>query len=53
MPKAVWSHNSIVCRATNFMPFWLMYGVDVVLPEEIKHQSLRTTIEASVCPSKA
>jgi hypothetical protein len=21
MPRAVWSHNMIVCRATNFTPF--------------------------------
>jgi hypothetical protein len=40
MPKAVWSHNTTVCRATNIIPFWLMYGADVVLPEEVKHQSL-------------
>jgi hypothetical protein len=37
MPQVVWSHNTTVCRATNFMPFWLMYGVEAVLPEEVKH----------------
>jgi hypothetical protein len=37
MPKAVWSHNSTVCRATNFTPFWLMYEAEAVLPEKIKH----------------
>jgi hypothetical protein len=21
MPRAVWSHNTMVCRATNFTPF--------------------------------
>jgi hypothetical protein len=40
MPQLVWRHNTIVCRATNFMPFKLMYGAEVVLPEEVKHQSL-------------
>jgi hypothetical protein len=35
------------------MPFWLMYGAEVVLPEEVKHQSLRTMTEAPVCPSEA
>jgi hypothetical protein len=25
MPTAAWSHNTIVCRATNFTPFQLMY----------------------------
>jgi hypothetical protein len=37
MPTVVWSHNTIVCRATNFTPFWLMYGAGAILPEEIKH----------------
>jgi hypothetical protein len=37
MPTVVWSHNTIVCRATNFTPFWLMYGAEAVLPDEIKH----------------
>jgi hypothetical protein len=40
MPMVVWSHNIIVCRATNFTPFRLMYGVEAMLSEEIKHQSL-------------
>jgi hypothetical protein len=37
MPTAVWSHNTIVCRAINFTPFRLMYGAEAMLPEEIKH----------------
>jgi hypothetical protein len=45
MPKAVWSHNTITCNATNFTPFRLLFGADAVLPEEFKHQSLRTTVE--------
>jgi hypothetical protein len=40
MPTAVWSDNTTVCRATNFTPFWLMYGAKAMLPEEIKHRSL-------------
>jgi hypothetical protein len=40
MPKVVWSQNSTVYRATNFTPFWLMYGAEAMLPEEIKHRSL-------------
>jgi hypothetical protein len=30
MPRAVWSHNTTVCRATNFMPFRLLFGAEVV-----------------------
>jgi hypothetical protein len=52
MPRAVWSHNTMVCRATNFTPFQLLFFAEVVLPEEIKHQSLRTTTEAPSCPTK-
>jgi hypothetical protein len=53
MPKAVWSHNTTVCRATNFTPFRLMYGAEAVLLEEVKHQSLQTATEAPACPSEA
>jgi hypothetical protein len=49
MPRAVWSHNTMVYRATNFTPFRLLFGAEAVLPEEIKHQSLRTTTEAPPC----
>jgi hypothetical protein len=30
-----------------------MYGAEVVLPEEVKHRSLWTTIEALACPSES
>jgi hypothetical protein len=52
MPTVVWSHKTTVCRATNLTPFQLMYGAEVVLPEEIKHQSLRTATETTVCPNE-
>jgi hypothetical protein len=29
-----------------------MYGAEAMLPEEIKHQSLRTAIETAVCPNE-
>jgi hypothetical protein len=48
--NAVWSHNTIVCRATNFTPFRLMYGTKAMLPEEI---SMRTAIETVPCPNEA
>jgi hypothetical protein len=31
MPQAVWSHNTTLCRATNFTSFRLMYGAEAVL----------------------
>jgi hypothetical protein len=53
MSRTVWSHNTTVCRATNFTPFWLLFGAEAVLPEEIKYQCLRTTVEAPPCPGEA
>jgi hypothetical protein len=47
--KGVWSHNTIVSRATNFSPFRLLFGEEAVMPEEIKHISSRTMPEASPC----
>jgi hypothetical protein len=52
MPRAVWSQNTTICRATNFTPFQLLFRAEAVLPEEIKHQSLRTTTEAPPCPNE-
>jgi hypothetical protein len=52
MPTAVWSHNTTVCRATNFTPFQLMYGEEAMLPEEIKHRSLWATTESTPCPNE-
>jgi hypothetical protein len=37
MPTAVWSDNTIVCRATNITLFLLMYGAEAMLPKEIKY----------------
>jgi hypothetical protein len=53
MPRAVWSHNTTIYRATNFTPLWLLFGVEAVLSKEIKHQSLRTTTEGLPCPREA
>jgi hypothetical protein len=36
LPRDVWSHNTSVSRATNFIPFKLLYGEESVTPEEIK-----------------
>jgi hypothetical protein len=41
MPKAVCSHNMTISRATNFTPFWLLFGAEAVVPEEIKHEAYK------------
>jgi hypothetical protein len=53
MRKAIWSHNTSVSRATNFSLFWLLFGAEVVTPEEIKHKSTQTMPEATFCPTEA
>jgi hypothetical protein len=53
MPRAVWSHNTTVYRATNFTLFRLLFKAEAVLQEEMKHQSLRRTTEAPPCPNEA
>jgi hypothetical protein len=52
VPRAVWSHNTKVCTTTNFKPFWLLFGAEAVLLEEIKQYSLHTTAEVPTCPSE-
>jgi hypothetical protein len=39
MPKAIWSHNITVSRATNFTPFRLLFSTEAILPDEIKHRT--------------
>jgi len=41
LPKVVWSHNTTASRMTGFTPFKLLYGEEAMLPEEVRHQSLR------------
>jgi hypothetical protein len=53
MPRAVRNHNTTVCRATNFKLFRLLFEEKAVLPEEIKHQCLCTTMKAPPWPTKA
>jgi hypothetical protein len=52
MPREIWSHNTVVYRATNFTPSRLLFRVEAVIPEEIKHPSLHTTTEAPPCPKE-
>jgi IS30 family transposase len=40
LPKVVWSHNTTASRTIGFTPFKLLYGEEVMLQEEIKHESL-------------
>jgi hypothetical protein len=53
LPRAVWSHNTSIYRATKFTPFKLLFGEEPVTPEEMKLHSARTNTEAIHNPSEA
>jgi hypothetical protein len=42
----------LICRATKFTPFKLLYGEGLVTPEEIKLLSARTNVEAVNSPTE-
>jgi hypothetical protein len=51
MPRQ-YGANTTICRAANFTPFRLLFRTEAVLPEEIKHKSLRTSTKAK-CSSQS
>jgi hypothetical protein len=53
LPRAVWSHNTFVSRATNFTPFKMLYREEPVTLEEIKLHSARRRPEAIYSPTEA
>jgi hypothetical protein len=53
LPRAIWSHNTFVCRVTKFTPFKLLYGEEPVTLEEIKLYSARTKANAIYSPTEA
>jgi hypothetical protein len=53
LPRAIWSHNTSICRVTNFTPLKLLYGAELVTPEELKLCSARTKVEAIYSPIEA
>jgi hypothetical protein len=53
LPRVVWSHNTSICRVTNFTHFKLLYGKELVTPKEIKLRSTRIRVEASYTPTEA
>jgi hypothetical protein len=44
---SVWGHNISHTRTTGFIPFRLLYGEEVITPEELKLGSFRTKIAAT------
>jgi hypothetical protein len=52
LPRAIWSHNTSVYRATKFTSFKLLYSEELVTPEEIKLRSARTKTGKFTVPAK-
>jgi transposase InsO family protein len=44
--KVVWSHNTTISRSTGFTPFKLLFGDEIITPEEARIGSIRTTTSA-------
>jgi hypothetical protein len=38
----VWNHNTAVSRSTGFPPFKLLFGDEVITPEEARTGAIRT-----------
>jgi hypothetical protein len=45
-PEVVWALNTTECWATRFTPFRLLYGLEAMTSQEIKHGSPRTSTSA-------
>jgi hypothetical protein len=41
LSRVIWSHNTIVSRATGFTPFRLLFGTKAMTHKEIKNESMR------------
>ena len=45
---ALWDYRTSICASTRVTPYSLVYGSEVVLPIEVKIQSLRVLVETKV-----
>ena len=41
LPSVIWSINTTPNRSTGYMPFFMVYGAEAVLPSDIRHDSPR------------
>ena len=53
MPSVLWSIMTTPNRSTGYTPFFLVYGVEVVLPSDICHDSPQVTAYVDVDNEKA
>jgi hypothetical protein len=43
LPEVIWALNTTESKATGFTPFRLMYGLEAMMPQELKHGSPRAS----------
>jgi hypothetical protein len=47
LSKVIWSHNTAESSTTKFTPFRLLYGAEVMCPEELANESSRVLVGSS------
>jgi hypothetical protein len=47
LSKVIWSHNTTESSTTKFTPFRLLYGAEVMCPEELANESSRVLVGSS------
>ena len=53
LPLVLWSIQTTPNRSTGYTPFFLVYGAEVVLPSDIRHDSLRVAAYVEADNEKA
>jgi predicted signal transduction protein with EAL and GGDEF domain len=43
--SSLWAYKTSIKSATRFTPFWLVYGLEAILPIECKIPSLKLVVE--------
>src|SRR3954467_3773868 len=53
LPSVLWSINTTPNRSTGYTPFFMVYGAEVVLPSDIRHDSPRVAAYVEADNEKA
>ena len=53
LPVELWSINTTPNRSTGYMPFFIVYGAEAVLPSDIRHDSPRVVAYVEADNEKA
>jgi transposase InsO family protein len=51
LPAVVWSLRTTLSRATGFTPFFLVYGVEAILPTDLEYRSPRVRGATTMAPT--